>query len=129
MKAFDLAVFYCRGCISCVAPVEGNEGVLEIQAIDCTPALVTMEVEEKTCMQFPRFALLGMRDEFRRMIVVSLLQKPSKLPEILLCTFGAAQAMVFVCAWMHVYCMVCRYLFVMYVIVSRELSIPWFSTQ
>ena len=70
VKSIDLAIFFCcRGCISCVAPVEGNESVLEVQAIDCTPALVTMEVEEKPA------------DLKMIVILFFLLPKPSKLPE------------------------------------------------
>ena len=38
LKAFDLAVVVVGE--SAALPVEGNEGVLEVQAIDCTAALL-----------------------------------------------------------------------------------------
>ena len=62
--------FCCRGCISCVAPGRRQRRCLG----DSSHRLYSRPGYDggwgETCMQFPRFALLGMRDEFRRMMVV-----------------------------------------------------------
>ena len=74
LKAVDLAVVVVGE--SAALPVEGNEGVLEVQAIDCTPAPLMMHVEKKPASPTVCYSnmtdMTGMRDEVMKMTMMTL---------------------------------------------------------